>query len=1173
MADRASMLGESVLRRIRTEADFFEYLIEELEWPIDTSAQFEPEQHTWEWLPADIEVDPEHVRSLGRLRQLRPLTANQPWGVFFVEFRGERLPVTQFRKVAQAFARRPRLAARSGDDRPRWDRENLLFVVTTGTGETVQLHLLALWDRDERADEIRSLAWRPSQASARHLSRLEAELLPRLGWPDDTGDREAWTAQWRDAFKLPLGAAIRSAATLAERMAQTARDLRGQIAKALDAEAGDGGGPFTSMLAQVRSQLIADANAAKFADMCAQTLVYGMLSARVTAPEDFGTSPVYSTVPLSNPFLEALFEQVQDEASVLDLPGSGLDKLVADLKATNVEHIFDQFGTTAKGGDPVIHFYEEFLKQYDNDERLKAGAFYTPQPVVEFMVRAVDEVLRTKFGLAMGIADSSPWSVVAERNGFSVPDGIAADSPFVSMLDPATGTGTFLVAWINQAKQSFTNGGGEADQWPRHLRNHVLPSMHGFELMLGPYAIAHLKVALELHSHKVEDARINVFLTDTLEHHRGQGQLPTITDPISAEGEAAAKLKSETRFTVVIGNPPYDREQRALGDVGKRKGGVVRFETPGVEASPLLQAVTEPMRRAGLGGHLKNVYNDYVYFWRWATWQATELPPGPGVVAFITASSYLEGISMGGLRHHLREAFDELHVVDLGGEGRGALKEENVFDIQTPVAIAIGSSKCPKPDEGLEESACEVSYRRLEGERVDKFAGLRRMQLDGRSVQVTGDGMERLTLSSDHDYFDWPEITDLFPWIHSGSQFKRTWPIAEAKSLLDRRWRSLTGAVPRERAELLKETRDRKVTSRVVALVGRSAKLRSLRSLDRDDAPEAIVRYGYRSLDRQWVIADHRVADYPRPALWRVGGRQQVFLTTLTSTKLGTGPVLTASPYVPDLHHFRGSYGAKNVMPLYRDSGADTSNITDGILEALRAAFDAYAANDASSDDAGAEAASPAATAAPTAEDVLAYVYALGGTPAFSDRFAEQLAEAAGPVRIPMTSDSALFAHAVALGRDLLWWHTWGERFVPQPSAKLPPGRAVEVEPVNGMPDDLKDCRYDPDTEQLTVGSGNFAPVSPEVWDFEVSGLKVLRSWLGYRVKNRKGRKSSDLDDIRPTRWTQTKELLLLLSILEHTVEVTPRAADLLDLIVAGPLIPTTDLPTPTPAQRKPPRS
>ncbi|MCY3785198.1 MAG: hypothetical protein OXG47_00520, partial [bacterium] len=390
---------------------------------------------------------------------------------------------------------------------------------------------------------------------------------------------ESWRAGWRQAFKLPAGQAIRDAARLAERMASTASDLRSQIAEALDAEAGEG--PFSTLLGEVRTQLVSDIDSARFADMCAQTLTYGVLS---------------------------------------------------------------------------------------------------------------------------------------------------------SVVDPATGTGTFLVEWLRRARRSYAEA-GEADErragategaglrrpgdagapqngdWPQHLREHVLPSMHAFENMLAPYAIAHLKVALELHNVGAGDAPAQILLTDTLDHRSVEQKLTTMQDPVAAEGERAADCKESERFTVVIGNPPYDREQRDVGDTGRRKGGVVRYGAPGVAprglgrspgvsttrarrrgAPPpsLLDDVTEPMRAAGLGIHIKNLYNDYVYFWRWAVWQATELPPGPGAVASITASSYLDGISMGGLRALLRDAFDELWIVDLGGEGRGALVEENVFDIRTPVAVAIG---------------------------------------------------------------------------------------------------------------------------------------------------------------------------------------------------------------------------------------------------------------------------------------------------------------------------------------------------------------------------------------------------------------------------------------------------------------------------------------------------
>ena len=414
------------------------------------------------------------------------------------------------------------------------------------------------------------------------------------------------------------------------------------------------------------------------------------------------------------------------------------------------------------------------------------------------------------------------------------------------------------------------------------------------------------------------------------------------------------------------------------------------------------------------------------------------------------------------------------------------------------------------------------------------------------SDAVAGEKLERFTPRSGKRYFDWPEITELFPWAYSGCQVKRLWPIAETEAVLNRRWRALLNEVPRQRGSLLRETGSRRADSRLANLLGDGSRLPPLRGLDVGDSHEGIKRYGYRSFDRQWIIADNRVVDAPKRPLWDVRGLNQVFLTTLTSTKLGEGPALTVTPYVPDLHHFRGSFGAKNVMSFHRDPNGKTPNVTQGLLATLSERLDTNV----------------------SANDLLAYVYALGGTLAFSERFTEELAEAAGPIHMPITANPDLFQQAVALGRDLLWWHTWGERFAPAGHAHLPKGQAKEITPVEGMPDQHS---YEPDAHRLTVGTGTFAPVSPEAWNFEVSGLKVLHSWLGYRMKTRKGRKSSPLDQIRPTRWTQTKELLLLLSIIEHTIEVTPKAAALLAQIVQGPLIPAKDLPTPTPANRKPP--
>ena len=936
------------MRGIRTFAQVFQYLVDGQGWPLELPDLEDDDLTavTYDWDPVELGIPADRLGDLKRLQQMRPLTVNQPWGVFFLEFSGPRLRYTPIRRLLRALVTKKRAAAAAS--RRTWALHDLLFVVITGTGDEVEIHLLAFHGSDPQTAEFRSLAWRPAHAPPRHLQRLNKELLPCLAWPTDDSDVESWRKAWWEAFKLPVGQTIKDSTRLADRMARTARDLRTQIREALGKE--NGSGPFSALMEQIRTQLVSDVNADSFADMCAQTLVYGMLSSRVTNPKDFGSSPIFSTVPVANPFLEALFEQVHDEAVSLDLPGSDLPQLVADLRETNVEAILDQIDSTIKGGDPVIHFYEEFLKQYDRKMRADAGAFYTPQPAVEFIVRAVDEVLRTRFGLQMGIADAASWQEVAERQGFEVPEGVDPDKPFVSMVDPATGTGTFLVEWLRRARKSFLEH-RPPDEWSEHLRDSLLPSMHAFELMLAPYAIAHLKVALELHAVGAGDGAMQILLTDTLEHAARQGQLGIMTDPVAEEGQRAAELKANERFSVVIGNPPYDREQRSVGASGRRKGGVVRYGAAGVvplldsdtafrRASagraagaatnpPLLDAVTEPMKAAGLGGHLKNVYNDYVYFWCWAVWQATALPPGPGVVAFISASSYLDGISMGGVRHLLRRAFDELWLVDLGGEGRGALKEENIFDIQTPVAIAIGVRTSQE-----RTTECEVRYVRIAGTRPEKLVRLSQVSLADFDT-VSGEGLDRMTPLSDSAYNAWPEITDLFPWIRSGCKLGRTWPISEARAPLKLRWRELVKTVPRGRAELFIDTPSgQKTTSNPKPLLSTGPRLRSIDDIDLGDEPEGYLLYGYRSLDRQWVIADQRLIDRAGPDMWPIRGAHQVFLTTLTSTKLGQGPAVTATPYVPDLDHFSGR-GAKNIMPLFRNSSGKEPNVSDGLLTVL----------------------------------------------------------------------------------------------------------------------------------------------------------------------------------------------------------------------------------------------
>lgn len=280
--------------------------------------------------------------------------------------------------------------------------------------------------------------------------------------------------------------------------------------------------------------------------------------------------------------------------------------------------------------------------------------------------------------------------------------------------------------------------------------------------------------------------------------------------------------------------------------------------------------------------------------------------------------------------------------------------------------------------------------------------------------------------------------------------------------------------------------------------------------------------------------------------------KNQVFLTSLVSGVLGLGPAATVTSGVPDLHHFRGSFGGKDAIPLWLDTDATKANVTVGLLDELSSEY----SKDTS------------------AEDLFAYAYTLLATPHYVERFSEELT-VPGP-RLPMTRDAALFDEAMQLGRELIHLHTYGERFVPKGSkaGKVGLGSArlkTEIpDTAEGYPEDYA---YDPAAQTLRVGSGLITHVSKAVFEFSVSDFEVVRSWLGYRMKKRAGRSSSELDKIRPEHWTtqMSQELLQLLWVLEHTLSRHPQMANLLDRIVAAQLFRADELPLPDNAQCKPP--
>ena len=982
----------------------------------------------------------------------------------------------------------------------------------------------ALYRGGERAGRVVRLAGDVASDGRRAVGAEDARALETL-----LRDFLSWEPV------LPLDRAGRlDLAGFAGLLAPLCRLLRDDVGEAL----ADPRSPLVRLARDWRQLLFPDATDEQFADAYAQTVAFALLLGRSEGADPLTLDHAVAALAAQHSLLSRALQVLTDPGARGDMSVS-LDLLLRVVAVVPP-------AAFAGPRDPWLYFYEDFLAAYDPKLRKDAGAYYTPVEVVRAQVRLVDALLVSRLGRPLGFAD-----------------------PGVVTLDPAAGTGTYLLGVIEHALgriEAEQGAGAVAGQAAELAGN-----LYGFELMVGPYAVSELRVSRALRDRGAPPGRTaRVYLTDTLESPRAEPpQLPLFMQPISEQRERALAVKREAPVIVCLGNPPYDRHEAARADNGERTGGWVRWGDDGKGTDALLRDFLAPVAAAGHGVHVKNLYNLYVYFWRWALWKVFEQAGAEegGVVSFVTASSWLDGDAFGGMREHLRRVCDEVWILDLGGEGRGTRRSENVFAIRTPVAIAVAFRAKGAGDEAR---PAVVRYVRIEGSREEKLSALGAVEGFGGVGwrECAGGWQAPFRPAGEGEYFGWPLLSDLMPWQHSGVQLKRTWPIAPDAETLGRRWRALLAtADPAERARAFKETRDRTIGFRPPLLSEDGETGRPIAGLPRDAPAPRVERYAYRSFDRQWILVDTRLGDYLRPDLWRVHGERQVYLTSLLYHPLDRGPALTACAHVPDLHHFSGR-GAKDTIPLYRTADASEANVLPGLLDRLGAGYGRPV----------------------TPEDFAAYVYGVSAHPAFTARFSGELETR--ELRIPVTRDSALFEEVRSHGARLLWLHTWGERFASdepargrrrdlrsrglQPRGRIPSGAARCTKAVPG---DEEGCpsafRYDGATRTLHVGEGEYAPVAPEVYGFEVSGLKVVQSWLRYRMRNGAGRASSPLDGIRPGRWTSlfTTELLELLWVLEATVEGWPEQERLLEAVLGGGCLRAGELPPVPEEMRKAPRA
>ena len=508
------------------------------------------------------------------------MAPGQPWGIFFVKFQPKRLPVVALRRILGrvAITKRP-----SADDaeRPSWAPDDLLFVSNYGEGDQRRIAFAHFSKPQATRDlpTLRVLGW-DNLNTPLHLDDVARKLTDHLAWPDDEKDADAWREQWRGAFQLRHREVIATSKTLSVRLAELARAIRDRAKSALEIESA--AGPLTRLMKAFQTALLDDLNADGFADMYAQTIAYGLLSARIADPNR-KTAEGFATHMRTNPFLRDLMEAFfragghpEPGAADIDFDELGASEVVELLDDANMEAVLRDFGDRNPQEDPVIHFYEHFLAEYDKSQKVSRGVFYTPRPVVSYIVRSVDELLRSEFGLEDGLADATTWGEMAVRNeGLEIPKGTPYDQAFVEILDPAVGTGTFLVEAIDLIHKTMVKKWkeqGHGDRkiktlWNDYVPEHLLPRLHGYELLMAPYAIAHLKIGLKLYETGYRfgsDERAQVYLTNALEPPPETSQITMDFLPaLAREAEAVGRVKRTRQFTVVIGNPPY------LGEAGR----------------------------------------------------------------------------------------------------------------------------------------------------------------------------------------------------------------------------------------------------------------------------------------------------------------------------------------------------------------------------------------------------------------------------------------------------------------------------------------------------------------------------------------------------------------------------------------------------------------------------
>ena len=887
-------------------------------------------------------------------------------------------------------------------------------------------------------------------------------------------------------FLENMSPSVPSSENLALRMAGKAQLIRDIIGLTFENESSEGA--LHGQLESFRKVLLHDLTPAQFADMYAQTICYGLFAARCNAPteEVFTRQQAAYDLPKTNPFLRKLFGHLAGP-DLDDRIAWLVDDLALLLNRTDIQSILKDFGKGEGKEDPVVHFYETFLSHYDPKMRERRGVYYTPEPVVSYIVRSVDLILKNTFRLEKGLADNSRMDI---REGKQ-----KIETHRVHVLDPSTGTGTFLYEVIRQISESFK---GNKGLWTGYVSDHLLPRIHGFELLMAPYAIAHLKLGLELkrlgydfHS----EERLGVYLTNALEDPHPFSGAPLFMRWLADETNHADKVKRKYPIMVILGNPPYSGHSANMGEwiagllrgrdsLGREKATGSYFDVDG-----------EPLGEK----NPKWLNDDYVKFIRFAQWRIEKT--GYGILAFVTNHGYLDNPTFRGMRKSLMDSFDDLYFLDLHGNSKKKEKtpegvpDKNVFDIQQGIAIGIFVKRQGR---AARKKAPRLFHADLWGEREAKYHWLSSNDLETThwKTLIPNAPFYQFVPQDEHlreEYEKGWKITDIMPINSVGIVTARDeltiqqTPDAVWETVSDFVSRSLEEA--REKYSLGPDARDWKVE-----MAQNDLKKSGL-------SKDKIVPILYRPFDRRYTYYTGHSRGFqcmPRPEVMRhmLAGKN-LGLITVRQVAEGVFTHSLVSDRIIECRTMISNKGMGFVFPLYLyetpppnpllsrnrkepDAPIRRPNLSSEFLEDFSGKLRMDFIPDGNGD----------LRKTFGSEDVFHYLYAVLHSPTYRSRYAGFL-KMDFP-RIPLTSNINLFRTLCALGEGLVSLHLL-EKGVPV-SPTFPVSGENRVESV----------RYDPENKgRLWInGAQYFEGISPEVWNFHIGGYQVCQKWL----KDRKGR-------------------------------------------------------------------